>query len=285
MKHILTTGLSVTALILAACGEATPPAQDAVPSDVEAKMAGAADEVKVAAEDIGNRGAVMMAIQGLDRSEADKADDEIRKAAEVLQFTGIMPGMTVLEIEAGGGYYTEILSGMVGENGKVYHQNPAPFDAFMDPKDVEARFGEDGKRLGNVTRIKSNFDVFDVPDNSIDVATWFLGPHELFFTPDDGNTFGSPDASYAEIFRVLKPGGKFIALDHAAAAGAPETTGNSTHRIDPGTVKSRAEAAGLVLTKSSNALANAEDDLEKNVFDPTVRRKTDRFLHMYVKPE
>lgn len=286
MKNLICAGLSITALLIAGCGEATPPDTDTVKAEVATEMAGAPEKVAEAAEDIGNRGEVMMAIQNLDRSAKDKEDDEIRKAAEVLQFTGVWPGMTVLELEAGGGYYTELLSYIVGDEGKVIRQNPAAFDAFMDPKDLEARFGADGKRLANVEHIKSNFDTFDgVADNSVDIVTWFLGPHELFFTPDDGNTFGDADASYAEIMRVLKPGGKFIALDHKATPGAPETSGNSTHRIDPDLVKARALAAGLVFKKASNVLANGSDDYNKNVFDPSVRRKTDRFLHMYVKPE
>ena len=238
-----------------------------------------------AAENIGNRGEVMMSIQHLDRLEKDKADDKIRKAAEVLQFTGVWPGMTVLEMEAGGGYYTELLSRIVGSEGRVIRQNPKAFDSFMKPENLELRFGKSLERLPNVEHLKVNFDQFEsIPDNSVDLVTWFLGPHELFFTPDDGNTFGSPDKSYAEIHRVLKPGGKFVALDHKTDAGAPETSGNTTHRIDPATVRQRAENAGLQFSKESLVLANPADDYAKGVFDPEVRRKTDRFLHMYEKP-
>jgi predicted methyltransferase len=289
MKNLLFAGLGISALLITGCSDATLPDTntdaDVAKTEATTEMAGAPEKM-ASAEDIGNRGEVMMAIQNLDRSAKDKEEDDIRKAAGVLQFTGVWPGMTVLELEAGGGYYSEILSYIVGPEGKVISQNPAGFDAFLKPEDVEARYGADGKRLTNLEHHKSNFDDLSyVADNSVDMVTWFLGPHELFYTPEDGVSLGDVDKSYAEIFRVLKPGGKFIALDHKTTPGAPETSGNTTHRIDPDTVKARATNAGLVFKKASNVLANGSDDYNKNVFDPSVRRKTDRFLHMYVKPE
>ena len=65
----------------------------------------------------------MSAMQSSDRSEADKTRDGNRKPDKVMQFFGIEPGMTVLEILASGGYYTEVLSHRVGDTGKVYAQN------------------------------------------------------------------------------------------------------------------------------------------------------------------
>jgi predicted methyltransferase len=294
MKKLMYLGLAGSALLFAACGDTASKDEfkstaETVKKETEGTMAGAPEKgkemVKSSAEYIGNRAHVMMSIQHLDRLEKDKADDKQRKPDQVLQFTGVWPGMTVLEIEAGSGYYTEILSRIVGPEGRVIWQNPNAFDPYMKPEDVEARFGKSGNRLANVDRLKTNFDAFEsIPDNSVDLVTWFLGPHELFFTPEDGNTFGTPEKSYAEIYRVLKPGGKFVALDHKATPGAPETSGNTTHRIDPATVRERAENAGLQFSKASNILANSTDDYNKGVFDPSVRRKTDRFLHMYEKP-
>ena len=128
------------------------------------------------------------------------------------------------------------------------------------------------------------FDNLDVADNSADLVTWILGPHEMFCAPKDCGELGTVEGAYGEIARVLKPGGKFIALDHVAV-GEDEAVGGTLHRIQPDKVKMRAEAVGLVFVKASDVLANKTDDHTKNVFDPEVRRKTDRFLHMYVKPE
>ena len=215
------------------------------------------------------------------RPEKDRADDAARKPAAVLAFAGIAPGMTVLEMEAGSGYYTELLSRMVGPKGQVIMQNPAAFDKFLGER-VAARLANG--RLGNVRLSRSPFDHLDAPDASVDVVTWFLGPHELFYVPRDSGPLGDPKASFADIFRVLKPGGTLVVLDHAAAAGAPSSTGGKTHRIDPAIVKQLAQEAGFVLAAQSDVLANPEDDHSLMVFDPKVRRKTDRFLLKFVKP-
>lgn len=215
------------------------------------------------------------------RPEEDLADDTMRKPAGVLAFVDIKPGDTVFEIEAGRGYYTELFSQLAGPDGTVVMQNPESFDGFLGDA-VDMRLADN--RLPNVRHSKSNFDNLDAETASVDIATWLLGPHELYFTPSDGVSLGEVGPTYAEIFRVLKPGGHFVILDHAAAPGAPETTGNALHRIDPAIVKSLAEAAGFELVEESDILHNANDDYEMAVFDPVVRRKTDRFLLKYKKP-
>ena len=217
-----------------------------------------------------------------DRPATDYEQHEIRKAREVLAFTGIGAGMTVIDMEAGGGMYTEIYSKTVGDSGTVHMQNPIQFDGFFGDA-IKARVGND--RLPNVKQMRTAFDDLPVADGSVDVVTWFLGPHELWYTPEGApaGIFGNPEKSFAEIARVLKDGGHFIALDHNAAAGSPASTGGTTHRIARAIVEEHAAAAGLKLVEESDVLANPEDDYAKNVFMPDVRRKTDRFLLKFAK--
>lgn len=221
------------------------------------------------------------AVANAARLDEDWADDTMRKPADVLAFIGVEPGMTVFELEAGKGYYTEMLSTLVGEDGAVVMQSPPNFDGFLGDA-IEQRLA--GGRLANVRLSKSAFDQLDAQDGSIDVATWLLGPHELFFTPSDGGDLGDPAGTFAEVFRILKPGGVFVVLDHAAAPGAPASSGGVVHRIDPAIVKQLAADAGFVLAKESDILRNDKDDYAMNVFDPAVRRKTDRFLLKFKKP-
>lgn len=217
------------------------------------------------------------------RPVADAARDASRKPTDVLAFSKVMTGNTVLEIEAGGGYYTELLASAVGPSGKVIMQNPNFGPEFE--KDVAARVLDN--RLPNVTRSTTAFDTLEAPDGTVDVVTWFQGPHELYYKPTENPAgFGDPVKAYAEIFRVLKPGGYFVVMDHVAAQGSPPTTGNDLHRIDPLLIKAAATQAGFVIDDNGESplLANPADDHTKGVFDETIRGKTDQVLLRYKKP-
>jgi predicted methyltransferase len=260
MKTILKTGATAFALALAAACASPPPA---------------APEAAAVANDYA------AVVDTPDRPDADLLADAARRPAEVLGLFSPQPGDVILEIEAGAGYYTELLSRAVGESGKVYMQNPAGFDAFIGEAVKQRLEG----RLANVTYLKSNFDTFAVPDASADIVTWFQGPHELWYIPEGApEGLGDPDKSFAEIVRVLKPGGQFVVIDHVAPAGSPPTTGGDTHRIDPAHILAHAEAAGLILETGSDLLRNPADDGLTNVFDPAIRGKTDQALLIFRKP-
>jgi predicted methyltransferase len=215
------------------------------------------------------------------RPEADRAEDERRKPIDALAFFQVAPGMTVFEIEAGAGWYTELLSHLSGPGGSVIMQNPEGFRNFVGEQ-IDARLADD--RLPNVRQSLSNFDALDAADASVDVATWVQGPHELYFTPSEGGTLGDPARSYAEVFRILKPGGAFAVIDHSALAGAPESVGNDYHRIDRALVVKMAQSAGFALEAESDFLANPEDPRNITVFDPAIRGKTDQFALRFRKP-
>lgn len=274
-KFLNGSAAAIAFVLAAAC--TTPPA----PAP-EAELAPAAPEA--AAE---KRAAIdySVFVDTPDRPKADIVADPNRHPAAVLALFTPQPGDKILEIEAGGGYYTEILSRAVGPEGTVYMQNPAGFDAFLGDT-VSKRI--DG-RLTNVTYVKSNFDSFGLPDASVDIVTWFQGPHELWYVPEGSpegavDVFGAPEAVYAEIARVLKPHGQFVVIDHVAPAGSPPTTGGDTHRIDPAIIQQYAEAAGFGLETSSDLLLNPDDDGSKNVFDPEIRGHTSQAILIFRKP-
>jgi predicted methyltransferase len=215
-----------------------------------------------------------------DRPDADLLADANRKPVQVLGIFSPQPGDVILEIEAGAGYFTEILSRAVGPTGTIFMHNPASFDAFLGDTVTKRLEG----RLANVTPLKSNFDFFVLADDGVDIVTWFQGPHELWYKPEGSpEGLGDPDKSFAEIARVLKPGGQFVVIDHIAPSGSPPTTGGETHRIDPAHIKALAEAAGLVLETESDLLCNPADDGLTNVFDPAIRGKTDQALLVFRK--
>ena len=264
------TGASLAALAFAtACGGETP-----APAEPVAPVA------ETPAPPPGPDYASFVASTG--RSPEDTAKDANRKPADVLAFTKVAPGQTVFEMEAGAGYYTEMLSLAVGPTGKVIMQAPKEFEGFYkDP--LAARLKDN--RLANVTVSWSPFDKLDAADASVDVVTWFQGPHELYCAKACGNAvMGDPAKAFAEVARILKAGGRLGMGGDYGFAGTPTTSGNDLHRIDPLPVKAMATTAGFALDEESTLLANPADDHTKGVFDPAVQGKTDQFLLRYKKP-
>ena len=177
-----------------------------------------------------DRAVKLEALQG-----ADQADDAARKPAEVLAFMNIRPGDTILELEGGRGWYSRILSEAVGPSGKIYAQYPPEF-AYGD---AAYKGRQDAGQLKNTTIVKSHFDDYSaIASGSVDKVIWILGPHEIYFTPANSTGLGDEAKTYAEIKRVLKPGGEFIAMDHAAPAGEDKKASAQTnHRVDPAVVQ------------------------------------------------
>ena len=85
------------------------------------------------------------------------------------------------------------------------------------------------------------------------------------------------------VYKQLKPGGSYVIVDHAAAAGAGTSDAQSLHRIDPASVRAEVEAAGFVLDAESTVLVKKDDPHSIKVFDPSIKGETDRFAYRFVK--
>lgn len=213
------------------------------------------------------------------RPAEDSARDAARHPGEVLAFAGVKPGDTVVDYIMGGGYFTRILSGAVGPTGVVYAYQPAEFIKFKSTY---------GDNLRNVTAALPNSKPLDgpmtalnLPDN-LDLVMTVQNYHDMHLKPFPVDTAAKANA---EIFQSLKPGGVYLIVDHAATAGSGLTAPDTQHRIDIAVVKSEVEAAGFKLEAESPLLANPADPRTANVFDPSIRGKTDQFILKFRKPK
>ena len=206
------------------------------------------------------------------RPAEDDGRDDGRKPGEVLVFLGVRQGMTVLDVIAAGGWYTEALSVAVGERGKVYAQNPPTVLQMREganEKAISARLA-DG-RLANVERLNVDLAAMELPAGSIDLALTALNLHDIYYRYGEEAALGM----MKRVYQALKPGGVFGVIDHNGAEGNDNA---QLHRIPSSIAQSTAVKAGFEVEYSSELLKNANDPLDVLVFDPAVRGHTDRFL-------
>lgn len=214
------------------------------------------------------------------RPQKDLSRDAIRSPTKVLEFFDIKSGDNVVELIAGGGYYTELLSRSVGKTGKVYMQNNKRFFEFQTDKSVVERLANN--RLENVIRLDSELSNLQIDDNSIDTLLMILVLHDFFWMEQDINTI------IQGISKTLKPGGTVGIIDHSAITGTGTENALSMdglHRIDKSYVIKLMLEHGFILDGESEALTQVDDDRTKAFFSKELKGKpTDRFMIRFKKP-
>lgn len=213
------------------------------------------------------------------RSDADKARDAGRKPAAVVTFLGFGERARILDVIAAGGYYTEVLSVAVGPAGRVHAQNNAFVLQLRDganDKAMTARLA--GGRLANVERLDREIAELGLAPGSIDAAVTALNFHDIY----NGRGTEAAQAFLSSVRKLLKPGGTLGIIDHFGSAEGDNT---ALHRIELSMVLAAVKAAGFELEATGELLRNAADDRSLNVFDPSVRGHTDRFVLKLRKPE
>ena len=221
------------------------------------------------------------AVEKADRSAADRERDAREKPAEVLAFAGFKPGMTVADIFGGGGYYSELVANVVGPQGKVLLLNNGPYVAFAG-EEMKKRFTRD--RLANIERTVVESCNLLLGESTLDAAMIVMSYHDLYHADPKGGWPPIDAASFLrQIHRALKPGAAFLIVDHSAQPGSGKAPAQELHRIDEAFAKKDLASHGFVLDDTYEGLRNPDDDRAVLVFDPKVRGKTDRFVHLYRK--
>jgi predicted methyltransferase len=207
--------------------------------------------------------------------------DAARKPAVSVLFSGARAGDRVADLMSGNGYFTRILSQVVGPAGRVYAYIPTEQIAHCSPQEIagtqaivrDSSYGNVSLLTGSLTslRLPEKLDVIWMSQSYHDLHDSFLGPANVAVLN-------------RAIFDSLRSGGVFLVIDHVAAAGSGLRDTETLHRIDPVRMKNEIEAAGFVLEAQSDALRNSDDDHTLAVFNPTVRGRTDQVLFRFRKP-
>lgn len=203
-----------------------------------------------------------------ERPQNERALDSVRKPEEVLKFYAVKPGDKVADLMAGRGYYSAILSRIVGDKGLVYSavQNAR--------KELIERF--QNPLFSNVKLIEGKMDMVALPaDGSLDLVFIHLNYHDL--APE------TRTAMNRRIITALKPGGSYGIVDHSAKDGSGNEVNNTLHRIDEAIVVKEITEAGFILVKEGEMLRRADDPRTESVL--VDRGKSDRFVLRFERPK
>ncbi|HXI49034.1 MAG TPA: hypothetical protein VNH39_10630 [Steroidobacteraceae bacterium] len=216
------------------------------------------------------------------RRPADQVKlDAARKPAQLLAFAELKAGDRVADFMPGNGYFTRIISDLVGAKGHVYAFLPTEQLANCAPSEVAGTKAlERDPSYANVSVLSAataNFklaslDVIWTAQNYHDLHDSFMGPANVA-------------ALNRAFFKALKPGGIYLVIDHVAESGTGLRDTESLHRIDPLRLRNEIEAAGFLFDAQSELLRNPKDDHTLSVFDGRVRGQTDQVVYRFRKPK
>ena len=226
---------------------------------------------------------IQQALDNPHRPQEDRSLDAGRMSAEIMDFCDIIPGLTVLDFQAGTGYYAEILSLIVGDSGHVIVHNYLR-NGLLSNEVIERRYGNN--RLPNTELIFAKHSDLHLPASTLDRVLMSMVYHDTYYYSADVD-WGPVDQAglLAALSDALKPDATLCLIDHHAMAGTnPCESVHATHRIDMEIVKEDFRQAGFTLLKQSDLLRNPDDDYSLSVFDDKVHGKTDRFVLLFAPP-
>ena len=219
---------------------------------------------------------IASAVANPDRPADFRAADPLRKPAETLAFSGVKPGMTVGEFYPGGGYFTRMLSDVVGPKGHVYGLENLGWKGAVD---ADKALLAEGK-WANVSMDYQRFGTVHFPA-PLDLAWVTQNYHDLKIAE-----YGKVDtvAFDRAVYKALKPGGIYFILDHQGRPGMTDADIAKVHRINRDVVVREVTSAGFKLVAEGNFLRRKGDDHTKSIFDKAIQGHTDQYALKFVKP-
>ena len=200
--------------------------------------------------------ALAKAVASEHRSPNFVARDQYRKPREVLEFIGVKPAMTVVEISPGGGYWTEILAPYLNDKGTYYTANTprSASDRAAAAADTwQKKLDSDKGRYGKVKVSDFGGGKFEpAPAGTADVVVTFRNVHNWMGQ-------GTAEQAFASFYEALKPGGILGVEEHRAPADKPQDPKASNGYVREDYTIALAEKAGFKLVGRSDLLNNPKD--------------------------
>ena len=215
------------------------------------------------------------------RPAEDTKRDAQRMPAALTEFAGIKPGMTVVDLLPGTGYFTRIFAKSVGPKGQVYAYVGTWADARIAKagQDPDNQLAALKNAYANVGVIHGPLDQFVTP-TKVDVVWTSDNYHDVHNKSFDTDVAAMNKAIYAS----LKPGGVYVVIDHRAAKGAGAGSTEALHRMDEDIAKQEIQAAGFKLVSESKMLTRSDDNNTKKIFEDGEHDHTDQMVLKFRKP-
>lgn len=212
-------------------------------------------------------------VESGERTEEQLARDPARKPAEVLTLADLNEGDHIVEITSFGQYYTTILAAAVGPTGKIEMYDMPYMEDFGAVESGQA-FDE----------AHDNAEYHVVHYSEIELPAEIDGVYNILYYHDLQPLEVDTAVMNRKIFEALRPGGKYLIVDHLAEDGSGWRHAGSIHRIGKEVILEEVLAAGFELIVDSDILAHPEDDRSTMVFSPGIRGGTDRAVLVFQKP-
>ena len=200
--------------------------------------------------------AIESAVSGSWRTADAKERDAQRHPVDALEFWGLKPGMTILEVQPGGGWWTEILAPYARANKGEFYATAADLNdpalsegARKGRADFAAKYADE-KVYGKVNLVNWGAKAEPLPANKFDFVLLARGMHGWVRQ-------GVAEKNLADIFQATKPGGVLAIEQHRAKPGQDPKVFNGY--LDEKYVISLVEKAGFKLAGKSEINANPKD--------------------------
>ena len=254
-KHIF--ALSVVALALSACASSQAPAPAPAPPPPKVADQPANPPPPQSAQQMfgAKIGAVLA---GNWREAANKARDQYRHPKQTLEFFGLKPGMSLIEITPGAGWYAEVLAPLMKDDGSYTAAITIPKkpegEAAQDKTALEKMFAANPAQYGAAKVVQYDPKAPNLgASNSADMVVTFRNVHNWVMGDYAPGMFKA-------FFDVLKPGGVLGVVDHRATAGADLAKIKNSGYLPEDYVIKLATDAGFKLDGKSEINANPKDD-------------------------